>query len=182
MFKKSLIAAVLAIGGLHGISATAAPAIATASAAPLTAAAPDSPLTVVLTVKKIIIKDDKEQRVDASDAAPGDVLEYRAEYKNVGATALNKAAITLPMPMHTTFIEGSAQPAGVTASNRSAITVFMSPALLPQTPDDSIGALRWNVIKLMPGQTAAVSARVRIDEMTLAAQPASAANDQGGKK
>jgi hypothetical protein len=84
--------------------------------------------------------------------------------------------------MHTTFIEGSSQPAGVTASNRNAITVFMSPALLPQEQGDAIGALRWNVVKLTPGQTAAVSARVRVDEVTPAAQPAAAANDQGGKK
>jgi len=38
--------------------------------------------------------------------------------------------------------------------------------LLPQEPGDAIGALRWNVVKLTPGQTAAVSARVRVDEVT----------------
>jgi len=79
MFKKSLIAALLAIGGLHGISATAAPAIASPSAAPLNGSRTGFAVDCCVVVKKIVIKDKKEQRVDASDAAPGDVLEYRAE-------------------------------------------------------------------------------------------------------
>ncbi|HEY4072354.1 MAG TPA: hypothetical protein VGM52_04545 [Herbaspirillum sp.] len=184
MFKKSLIAALLAIGSLHGIPATAAPVIGTAAAA-LTASAPDSPLTVVLSVKKIIVKDKKEVRIDADNAAPGDVLEYRADYKNVGTVALSKAVVTLPMPMHTTLVEGSSQPAGATASNRNAITMFTSPLLLPQAPGDAIGALRWTVAKLAPGQTATVSARVRVDALQAAeapATPVSPGNSAGGKK
>jgi uncharacterized repeat protein (TIGR01451 family) len=184
MFKKSLIAALFAIGSLHGVSASAAPATAAAAVA-LTASAPDSPLTVVLSVKKIVIKDKKEVRIDADNAAPGDVLEYRADYKNVGTVALSKAVVTLPVPMHTTFIEGSSQPAGATASNRNAITVFMSPPLLQQAPGDAIGALRWTVAKLAPGQTATVSARVRVDALQAAetpTPPVSSGKSADGKK
>jgi uncharacterized repeat protein (TIGR01451 family) len=169
MLKKSVIAALLAIAGFQGVLAIAA---TTPAAAPLAEAAAKSPLTVQLSVKKIVIKDDKEVLIDAANAAPGDILEYRAEYNNIGSTAINKAALTLPLPLHTTYIDGSALPVAVTASNRSAIADFKSPPLLPQTPDDAIGALRWAVADLAPGKSAVVKARVRIDVPTQSA-PAS---------
>ncbi|RXZ33850.1 DUF11 domain-containing protein [Oxalobacteraceae bacterium CAVE-383] len=173
MLKKSVIAAVLAIAGLQGISAVAAAAPAAPAAAPV-AKAGKSPLTVQLSVKKVVIENDKEVLADAANAAPGDVLEYRAEYKNIGQAALGKIALTLPLPAHTSYVDGSALPASMTASNRSAIADFKSPPLLPQTEDDGIGALRWSVGKLAPGQSAVVSARVRID---LPAQPQPTAGD-----
>lgn len=90
MLKKSVIAAVLAIAGMQAISAIAA----APAAAPVTEAA-KSPLTVQLSVKKVTLKNDKEVLIDAANAAPGDILEYRAEYKNVGAAAISKVALTL---------------------------------------------------------------------------------------
>jgi uncharacterized repeat protein (TIGR01451 family) len=165
MLKKSLIAALFTIGGLHGVSAIAASAAPLAPVTPVTplAAKQASPLSVELTVKKIILKDEKELRADAANAAPGDVLEYRAEYKNIGAVTLSKALLTLPLPDHTTYIDGSAYPAGMTASNRNAIADFKSPPLLQQAPGDAIGALRWATNKLTPGQTVTVSMRVRVN-------------------
>ncbi|HEY4319325.1 MAG TPA: hypothetical protein VGN04_17130 [Herbaspirillum sp.] len=170
MLKKSVIAAVLAIAGFQGISAIAAAPVA----APLAETA-KSPLTVQLSVKKVVVEDDKEVLVDAANAAPGDILEYRAEYKNVGQAAIGKIALTLPLPLHTSYIDGTAQPAAMTASNRSAIADFKSPPLLPQTENDAIGALRWAVAKLAPGRNAVVSARVRIDLPTQPQPTASAA-------
>jgi uncharacterized repeat protein (TIGR01451 family) len=174
MLKKSVIAAVLAIAGFQGIYAAAATPVAARLAE-----AVKSPLTVQLSVKKVIVKDDKEVLVDAANAAPGDILEYRAEYKNVGRAAIGKAALTLPLPQHTSYVRGSALPASMTASNRSAITDFKSLPLLPQTEDDGVGALRWSVAKLAPGQNAIVSARVRID---LPTQPQPAASVAGTAK
>ncbi|MDB5775327.1 MAG: hypothetical protein JWP38_1460 [Herbaspirillum sp.] len=127
----------------------------------------NSPLEVTLTVQKIVMKDGEERRIDATDAAPGDVLEYRTEYKNVGKTALTKVTAVLPLPEHTSFIRGSAHPSDVEASTRADQNRFTPApgADAADAPADSYAALRWSIERLAPGQQASVGARVRVDRL-----------------
>lgn len=83
-----------------------------------------SPLRIVLVVQKIYLKNGVEHRMEAGLAAPGDLLEYRAEYKNTGNSTLKKVVLTLPLPDQSSFINGSAQPAAASASTKDKRTLF----------------------------------------------------------
>jgi uncharacterized repeat protein (TIGR01451 family) len=173
MMKKSMIAAMLAVGGLYAFSAVAG------DASPSTEIRQASPLKITLSVQKIVVNNDKEQGIDATDAEPGDVLEYRAEYKNVGKTVLRDALLTLPLPEHTRFVAGSARPAAMTVATRAQPGVFKAPAALSAAADASAhrySALRWAVGKFAPGQTVTVGARVRV-EPSAPATPSTPAAD-----
>jgi uncharacterized repeat protein (TIGR01451 family) len=135
-----------------------------------------SPLDITLSVKKIVYVRGEERRLDATHAQPGDTLEYRAEYKNTGATTLSALSATLPLPEHTIFVTGSAYPAGAEASTRSAKDTFVPLSSKENTDekaaaksgaasDNMYGTLRWTIEKLTPGQIAAVGVRVRVDSM-----------------
>jgi uncharacterized repeat protein (TIGR01451 family) len=138
-----------------------------------------APLGITLTVQKIVMLHGEERRVDATHAEPGDILEYRAAYKNAGKTELSELSATLPLPEHTRFISDSAYPVGYKVSTRSARDVFILPEAkentgktaekssvennrMPST-DNPYGALRWTIEKLAPGQTVVIGARVRVD-------------------
>ena len=171
--KIHIVAALLLCTSLHGIAAVViSPSVlpdAPAGDAPKNA----GPLSIALTVKKIVLQHGKERLVDAKNAVPGDVLEYRAEYKNTGATALSEVLVTLPLPDQTTFIMGSAYPDGVAVSKKSARDVF---APLPQkivsenntvaSSPDAYAALRWAIEKLASGQVSVFGMRVRVDGST----------------
>jgi uncharacterized repeat protein (TIGR01451 family) len=99
ILKIPIVAALLLCTSLHGIAAV----VISPSVLPNTPAGDlhkkTEPLSIVLTVKKIVLQHGKEQLVDANNAVPGDVLEYRVEYKNTGATALSEILATLPLPI-----------------------------------------------------------------------------------
>lgn len=124
--------------------------------------------------------DGKPVTKPATDAKPGDVLEYRAVYANNTKSAINGLLATIPVPVGTTFIEGSATPAGPTAS---VDTVTFAPMPLIRTikgangvlrkepvPLESYRAVRWNAGALAAGQETVVSVRVQVNP-TLDAQP-----------
>jgi uncharacterized repeat protein (TIGR01451 family) len=149
-----------------------------------------SPLDITLTVKKIVRVHGEDRRLDASHAEPGDVLEYRAEYKNIGETPLSTLSATLPLPEHTELVIGSVYPAGAEVSRRSAKEKF---SLLPVTEEGGrgsrkdgassgaqYGALRWNIEKLAPGKIVAVGARVRVENVVSERTPAVPLNVQTG--
>lgn len=150
-----------------------------------------SPLRIVLAVQKIYRKNGKEHREEAGVAAPGDLLEYRAEYRNTGKTALENVVLTLPLPDRSSFVSGSAQPAAVMASTSDKRTIFrtlatidaalqtdapaipsvsamalmpLAPALSATAPKEiKIAVLQWSIEKMSPNQVVTVSARVRVD-------------------
>ncbi|HEY4072359.1 MAG TPA: hypothetical protein VGM52_04570 [Herbaspirillum sp.] len=181
--KIHIVAALLLCISLHGIAAV----VISPSVLPGTPAgdAPEKagPLRIALTVKKIVLQHGKERLVDAKNAVPGDVLEYRAEYKNTGATALTEILATLPLPAQTTFIMGSAYPDGAAVSKKNTRDVF---APLPQkiiagnstiaSSPDAYAALRWAIEKLEPGQMSVFGMRVRVDGSTEKGTPSVSAN------
>src|SRR6478672_1529447 len=69
-----------------------------------------SDLNVSLAAQKVVVAEGKESLVPADKAKPGDVIEYKALYKNGGKTALHDLAATVPIPVGLSLVENSPQP------------------------------------------------------------------------
>lgn len=137
------------------------------------------PLTATLAAHKVLVADGKERLVAASEAKPGDVLEYRATYKNISSKPLHAVMATLPVPATgVEYLFDSAAPANAEASING--TQFAPPPLkrLVQLPDGKhqqqlvpaaeYRFFRWPLGDLPAGASKTVSARVRvIDAPTL---------------
>lgn len=165
--KIHIIAAFLACLPLHC-------ALADAGSPASEVAKRQGPLDITLTVTKIVRFDGGERRLEASNANPGDILEYRTEYKNIGTSTLSALTATLPLPVHTTFVLDSAYPAAPEVATRSDKDKFLPMPIKGiskdkeglksgESPTSAYGVLRWRIVKLDPGKTIAVGARVRVD-------------------
>ena len=55
--------------------------------------------------------DGKENYTSADSAKPGDVIEYKAVYRNKGKKAATNLLATIPVPLGTDYLTGSAKPA-----------------------------------------------------------------------
>jgi uncharacterized repeat protein (TIGR01451 family) len=132
------------------------------------------PLTATLEAHKVVLADNgKERLLAASEAKPGDVLEYRATYRNNSDKPLRAVMATLPVPSSgVEYLPNSALPAGVEASINGA---QFAPAPLkrlvttadgkPQqqlVPTAEYRFLRWPLGDLPAGASKTVSARVRV--------------------
>jgi uncharacterized repeat protein (TIGR01451 family) len=131
------------------------------------------PLTASLEAHKVVLAEGKEQLVAAAEAKPGDVLEYRATYRNISAKALRAVMATLPVPSSgVEYLPNTAAPAGVEASIDGAQfapaplkRVVMTPDGRPQqqlVPASEYRFLRWPLGDLPAGASKTVSARVRV--------------------
>jgi uncharacterized repeat protein (TIGR01451 family) len=86
-------------------------------AAPLHAQQPNGPVEMRLEARKVVrAADGQESFTTATQAKPGDVIEYVATYRNVSRQAVSNLAATLPIPANTEFVSGSAKPAAAKAS------------------------------------------------------------------
>jgi uncharacterized repeat protein (TIGR01451 family) len=96
--KKSLLALALAgimIGG--GIAAVNAESN------------PSSPLQSSMQAYVISLGQDGEETAQAAqEVEPGQVIEYRMDYKNVGQTSLKGIAVTGPVPSATHYLDNTA--------------------------------------------------------------------------
>ncbi len=137
------------------------------------------PLTATLEAHKVLVAGGKEQLVAASEAKPGDVLEYRATYKNVSTNPLSAVMATLPVPATgVEYLLNSAMPSGAEASingTQFAPAPLKRLVTLPDgkhqqqlVPAAEYRFLRWPLGDLPAGASKTVSARVRvISEPTL---------------
>lgn len=146
-----------------------------ASAGPALAAAAEPAVT--LSVAKIVVPQPgaAERRVDAAQAQPGDLLEYRAVYRNDTARTLNRAQLTLPVPLagHAVeYVQGSAQPEAFGAS-RDGLRYAAAPLHVERigadgrvqrvpAPAADYRFLRWDLGDLPPSAVRTVHARVRV--------------------
>lgn len=109
----------------------------------------------------------------AEAGKPGDVVEYVGTYRNTGTTAAGKLLATIPVPVGTTFVAGSATPSAAQASTdgvRFAAmpllrTVRQADGSTRQEPEplSAYRFVRWDVGTLAAGRDAVVRMRVRID-------------------
>lgn len=139
------------------------------------------PLNIKLTVHKVVIVDGREQQVPADAAKPGDLLEYRAEYRNTGKTPTAQVKAVVPVPAQgLEYLPGSASPPAVNASvdgRRFAPAPLTRAVTLPDgrreirpVPAVEYRYLQWHLDELAPGARAVVKARMKVTQ-TLAADP-----------
>jgi len=128
---------------------------------------------IVSTLKafKVTQKDGVEQLDSAETIKPGETLEYRVVYRNVGSKAARDVLATLPIPRQLQFVASSAKPANVMASTDGKI--FATPPLrrrvkttegtkVVTVPVAEYRYLRWNIGVMAPGATVAVAARATL--------------------
>jgi len=161
------------------IAIAAAAGVASRTAA---AASPAKPATgsvaVELTANRVTKAQGKEVLAPADQAKPGELIEYRALYRNDGAGEAKGLMATLPIPRGTQYVAGTAQPRGVEASldGRTFAAVPLkrtvkSPdgrTVVEEVPVTEYRALRWPLGALPSREQRAVSARVRVESTPVA--------------
>src|SRR5215213_4465793 len=91
-------------------------AVAILAAAPLHAQQ-NGPVETRLEARKVVrAADGQESFAPATDARPGDVIEYVATYRNRGRAAVRDLQATLPIPPDTELVPSSANPPAAKAS------------------------------------------------------------------
>jgi len=159
-------------------------AIAAAVTRPAHAAAsePAKPATgsvaVELTAQRVTKAQGKEVLVAADQAKPGELIEYRALYRNDGANEAKGLMATLPIPRGTQYVAGSATPRGVEASldGRTFAPVPLTRSVksadgrtvVQEVPVSEYRTLRWPLGVLPTKQSRTVAARVRVETTTVA--------------
>ena len=145
-------------------------------------------VTSQLEVRQVVMTQGHEVLRSAAAARPGDLLQYRAVYRNGGDTAAIHLLARLSVPAGTTLQIDSIQPAGAEASIDG--THFAPLPLMRTTtgadgrpqqqpvPAADIRALRWDLGTLAPDTNRSVELRVRIDRPQSAPVPA---KPQGGR-
>jgi uncharacterized repeat protein (TIGR01451 family) len=126
---------------------------------------------VEMKADKVSIQSGKEALSPAKQAAPGDIVQYTATYGNKGKSPAKQVIATLPIPVGTEYVSGTAVPAGATASTDGT---HFSPVPLKRTVKNGDGklveqevpfseyrALRWSLGDLAGGESRTVSARVK---------------------
>ncbi len=68
----------------------------------------DAPLSSQMDSYLVTSKDGKEVVVEAAQASPGDIVEYRLTYTNNSDQPLSGLVITGPIPANTAYLENSA--------------------------------------------------------------------------
>jgi uncharacterized repeat protein (TIGR01451 family) len=116
--------------------------------------------------------DGKEKFESADKAKPGDIIEYKAVYRNKGKVAAANALATIPVPLGTDYLPGSAKPAKVLASLdgkeyapaplKREVTLPSGEKEMRTVPYGEYRFIRWELKTLDPGKSATVSLRVRL--------------------
>lgn len=129
-------------------------------------------LEIRLTAQRVVREKDKETFESADLAGPGDVVVYSATVRNNALRPLQNIAPTLPIPVGTQYVAGSANPAPVEASLDGKVFEAMPilrPTVLPDgrkvnapVPASSYRALRWNIDQLAAEASFVAAARVQV--------------------
>lgn len=163
----------------RSIRATLAFALALAALAAVPPAYAASGVTVELTANRVTKSQGRDVLAPAEQARPGDLLEYRATYKNEGQSEARSLAATLPIPRGTQYVPGTALPRRVEASldGRTFAPIPLTRkvrladgrTVTREVPASEYVALRWPLGALPAKQSREVTARVRIEPVQVAA-------------
>jgi len=106
----------------------------------------------------------EEQFIAADEAAPGDIIEYRAVYTNGSESLLRNLVPEIPIPEGLIVVAGSDVPK---AASASLDRVVFSP--LPLLDKDgkpvsttALRAFRWNIADLAAGESVTVRIRAGV--------------------
>jgi uncharacterized repeat protein (TIGR01451 family) len=152
--------------------------VTVASFAPALAFA-SGPVNVALTAQRVTVNNGRESFGPADAARPGEVLQYRAVYRNDGAKPVNSLMATLPIPAGLEYLPRTAAPAVVLAS-LDGTTYAPVPLVrrvrnadgrevVQQVPPAEYRFLRWSIGTLSPKESRAVVARARVAPLQVAA-------------
>ena len=130
------------------------------------------PVTNTLTVQRIVQNGGVETAAPATQARPGDLLEYVAEFHNNGGSTARGLSATLPLPAGTEFVSASQHPADASASTDGVSFAAIPLKRTVRQADGSLREepvpyaeyryLRWPATELAAGAAFKVSARVAV--------------------
>lgn len=137
-------------------------------AAPTVTGTKQESVQITLEQFKIANDNGKETLLAAKDAKPGEVIEYRATYKNISNAPVRKLVATLPVPKSTEYQAKTAMPATGVQATIDSVT-FAPVPLINTTTKQEISpklyrALRWNFATLKVNESVVVSARVKVSQ------------------
>jgi uncharacterized repeat protein (TIGR01451 family) len=165
---KFLLHSLFLAGGLAfgGLAAAQAPAV-----------------TTTLQASRVDLVDGKAVHKPAESGRPGDLIEYAGTYRNAGKAPVDRLAATIPVPVGTTLVAASAEPAGAQASTDGVRFAAMPLLRTVRQADGSTRQepvpladyrfVRWDLGTLPASAERVVRLRVRIDaaEQAAAAKP-----------
>lgn len=123
-------------------------------------------------VKVSVGADGKDVFAPAPSVKPGELIEYRVDYRNKGDESARALEVTLPIPVGLEYLPSSAQPAGARASlDGKAYQAVPLKRMVKGTDGKEIEQLipvaeyrflRWSASDLGAGKTARYTARMRV--------------------
>ena len=138
-------------------------------------------VTSSLAAQRVEMVEGKPVLTPATQTKPGDIIEYSGTYRNAGAASVQKLQAVVPVPVGTTFVAGTAQPAQAQASTNG---ISFAPMPLMHMVKQADGtqrqepvplaeyrALRWDVGTLAAASNAVVSLKVRVDSPAISVKP-----------
>lgn len=142
-------------------------------------ASAEGEVTTTLTAHRVTRDHGKESFASADKANPGDVVEYRATYRNAGDRAVRQVAATLPIPAGTAYVPGTASPPPALASLdgrtfaplplKRRVRLDDGREVEREVPATEYRWLRWTIPALDPRASRTVRARVRVEPVEVAA-------------
>ncbi|MGH7731869.1 MAG: hypothetical protein ACRENJ_11540 [Candidatus Eiseniibacteriota bacterium] len=137
-------------------------------------------LEVSLTAQRVAVDArGRESFRPAAQAEPGEVVEYRAAYRNPGAAPVREVLATLPIPQGTEYVARTARPAPALASLDGRtfrplplvrkVRLANGDEVVRQVPPAEYRFLRWRLGAIDAGRTESVRARVRVIPLAEAA-------------
>lgn len=138
-------------------------------------AADKGDVAVELTGRKVVKEaNGKETFESAAAAKPGDVIEYRAVYRNNAKKTVTNLLGVIPVPNGTEYIPGSSSPSRIAASLdgktyapaplKRKVKLPSGAEELQDVPVAEYRSIRWELKDLGPGQSVTVSMRVKISK------------------
>lgn len=129
-------------------------------------------VSVALSAYRVTMSQGKEAYVPAEQARPGEVIEYRATYKNSGKQAVKDLMATLPVPAGLEYLPRTARPAHLLASVDGKIYEAVpllrkskgadGRLVVREVPVSEYRWLRWPMGTLAAKGESQVNARMRV--------------------
>ena len=158
------------------LAAKAALAVALMCACAFAQGAKNKQFDIHTTAYKIAVVDGKETKLPGDKAAPGEVLEYVTDCKNLDKKPITDLKTWIPIPAGMVFVPGSPSPKDFEVSTDG--TTY-GPYPLKRMEKDASGKeheitvadsgirfVRWTIGTVAPGETKQVSTRARMISVT----------------
>lgn len=128
---------------------------------------------VALTAKKLTSTSGNKESAEASEARPGDLIEYKAVYQNQGKGNAKHLQATLPIPAASMeYVPAATTPANVQASLdgkhfdtpplKRSVTLADGRKEMQAVPASEYRFLRWDIGDLPAGKSTTVAARMKL--------------------